>query len=80
MKFRTASETIETTAFSSKNMSPLPQIEKLFVQASLSQEITETDWQQIAALSEQDPLSPEARRMVKRILHGVRRGWVTVLG
>ncbi len=54
------------------------QIENLFIDVSLSQKITETDWQELVAISE-SPLSPEVQRMVKRILHGVRRGWVSIL-
>lgn len=79
MQLTKATGTIKKGSFSSNTMYPLAQIEELFVQASLSQEITETDWQELEVLSE-EALSPEARRMVKRIVHGVRRGWVTVLG
>ena len=79
MKLTKATGTIKKSSFLNKTMYPLAEIEQLFLQASLSQEITETDWQQLEVLSE-SPLSPEAQRMVKRIVHGVRRGWVTVLG
>ncbi|GAB4279476.1 MAG: hypothetical protein Fur0025_06780 [Oscillatoriaceae cyanobacterium] len=54
------------------------QIENLFIDVSLSQKITETEWRELVAISE-SPLSPEVQRMVKRIMHGVRRGWVNVL-
>lgn len=54
------------------------QIENLFIDVSLSQKITETEWRELVAISESS-LSPEVQRMVKRIMHGVRRGWVNVL-
>lgn len=53
-------------------------IRDLFVNTSLSQQISQHDWHLVNALSEYS-LPQEERRMIKRLIHSVRRGWFTVL-
>lgn len=54
-------------------------IEQLFINASLSQRITQTDWEKLTVAAK-SPLTPEEQLMVKRIVHSVRRGWFSILG
>ncbi|WP_199247703.1 hypothetical protein [[Phormidium] sp. ETS-05] len=59
-------------------MPSITQLEELFVSASVSQTISKDEWETLSGLSEA-PLSIEAQRMIKRIMHGVRRGWVNIV-
>lgn len=54
-------------------------IEQLFINASLSQKITQTDWEKLTVAAKSS-LTPEEQLMVKRIVHSVRRGWFLILG
>ncbi|WP_199249457.1 hypothetical protein [[Phormidium] sp. ETS-05] len=54
-------------------------IEQLFVNTSLSQRITQNEWEQLVTIAN-SPLTPEEQLMVKRIVHSVRRGWFSILG
>ncbi|MEB3826061.1 hypothetical protein [Phormidium sp. CCY1219] len=53
-------------------------IRDLFINASLSQQISHHDWKLLHSLSESS-LSSEERRMIKRLIHSVKRGWFQVL-
>ena len=56
----------------------IAKIEELFVASSMSHTISKSDWQMLETLHEL-PLTLEAERLIKRIMHGVRRGWVSVI-
>ena len=56
----------------------IARLEELFVTSSISHTISENDWQMVEALREL-PLNFEAEILIKRIMHGVRRGWVSVV-
>ncbi|AFY83249.1 hypothetical protein [Oscillatoria acuminata] len=53
-------------------------VRDMFINASLSQQISFHDWVLLNALPESN-LSQEERRMIKRLMHSVRRGWFRVL-
>lgn len=53
-------------------------VRDMFINASLSQQISFHDWVFLNALPESN-LSQEERRMIKRLMHSVRRGWFRVL-
>lgn len=55
----------------------LTTIQNLFINGSMSHEMNQRDWEKINTLSTQ-PLSTEDKLMIKRIRHGVRRGWINV--
>ena len=59
-------------------MASITQLEEMFVSASVSQTISKDEWETLTVLSEA-ALSLEEHRMIKRILHGVRRGWVNIV-
>lgn len=54
------------------------QIEQLFIDTSLTQQMTIQDWHQLNQLA-QVPLPQDDERIVRRIMHSVRRGWIQVL-
>ena len=56
----------------------IARLEELFVASSISHTISENDWQMVESLREL-PLNFEAEILIKRIMHGVRRGWVSVV-
>jgi hypothetical protein len=53
-------------------------IEQLFINTSLSQKITQNDWEKLSIIAN-SPLTPEEQLMVRRIVHSVRRGWFCIL-
>ena len=53
-------------------------IYQIFIDTSLSQQMTGQDWQQLNELAESS-LAKDDERMVRRIMHSVRRGWIQVL-
>ncbi len=59
-------------------MTSITQLEEMFVSASVSQTISKDEWETLTGLSEA-ALSLEEHRMIKRIMHGVRRGWVNII-
>ena len=55
-----------------------PKIERIFIDTSLSHQMTPQDWQQINDMAA-SALAKDDERIVKRIMHSVRRGWIQVL-
>ncbi len=53
-------------------------IEQIFIDTSLTQQMTVQDWQHLNQLA-QTPLPQDDERMVRRIMHSVRRGWIQIL-
>lgn len=54
------------------------QIEQIFIDTSLTQQMTIQDWHLLNQLA-QASLPQDDERIVKRIMHSVRRGWIQVL-
>ena len=75
---RKASEWVQADFEETTMQDAIAKIEELFVASTISQTISENDWQMLEALHEL-PLTLEASRLIKRIMHGVRRGWVSVV-
>lgn len=59
-------------------MNSMSQLEEMFVSASVSQTISKDEWEILTVLSAAT-LSLEEHRIIKRIIHGVRRGWVNIV-
>lgn len=59
-------------------MTSMSQLEEMFVSASVSQTISKDEWESLNFLAAAT-LSIEEHRLIKRILHGVRRGWVNIV-
>ncbi len=53
-------------------------IEQIFIDTSLTQQMTVQDWQHLNQLA-QASLPQDDERMVRRIMHSVRRGWIQIL-
>jgi len=53
-------------------------IEQIFIDTSLTQRMTVQDWQQLNELA-QASLAKDDERIVRRIMHSVRRGWIQIL-
>lgn len=53
-------------------------IHQIFIDTSLSQQMTGQDWQHLNELAGSS-LAKDDERMVRRIMHSVRRGWIRVL-
>mgnify|MGYP003572523294 CR=1 FL=1 len=53
-------------------------VEQIFIDTSLTQRMTVQDWQQLNELA-QASLAKDDERIVRRIMHSVRRGWIQIL-
>ncbi len=53
-------------------------IEQIFIDTSLTQQITAQDWQHLNRLAKTS-LPQDDERIVRRIMHSVRRGWIQIL-
>jgi hypothetical protein len=53
-------------------------IEQIFIDTSLTQQMTVQDWQHLNQLA-QASLPQDDERIVRRIMHSVRRGWIQIL-
>jgi hypothetical protein len=53
-------------------------VDQIFINTSLTQQMTVQDWQHLNELAESS-LAKDDERMVRRIMHSVRRGWIQVL-
>ncbi|MBK4732340.1 hypothetical protein JJD41_21080 [Oxynema sp. CENA135] len=54
------------------------QIQEVFINASLSQKVTHREWNLLQHLM-QAPLNQEEKRMIRRIVHSVDRGWFSLV-
>lgn len=55
-------------------------IEEIFIKASISHNVTKSEWQKIEYAIAEDCVSLEERLLIRRIQHSVYRGWFRVLG
>ncbi len=55
-------------------------IHEVFIKSSLSQKISLTDWHKLNLALSEGCLTQEEQRLIRRILHSVRRGWFDILG
>ena len=55
-----------------------PKIEQIFIDTSLSQQMTKQDWQHINNMAK-STLAKDDERIIKRMMHSVRRGWIQLL-
>lgn len=53
-------------------------VQQIFIDTSLTQRMTIQDWQQLNELA-QASLAKDDERMLRRIMHSVRRGWIQIL-
>lgn len=52
-------------------------LEALYSQILLSCQITSTELRLLEGVESSNSLSPEERRLVQRIFHALRRGWIS---
>ncbi|MFB8790926.1 MAG: hypothetical protein U7123_19240 [Potamolinea sp.] len=53
-------------------------IDELYSQSLCSRQISRTQLNQLKSLSEDSLVNPQQDRLIKRLLHASRRGWLAV--
>ena len=53
-------------------------LEQIYSQSLCSRQISRTHLRQLQSISRASSLNPQQNRLVKRLLHGLRRGWLRI--
>lgn len=56
-----------------------PIIEEIYSESLCSRQISRTQLHQLQSISQDCSLNPQQNRLVKRLIHASRRGWLNII-